>query len=89
MVVLSTPVHADGTFLLYPLPTSSSTAASYDVVIHGPDIATIIIKAVAVTLDSTTATTSTNTATHPTNTTTNTTPTTRRAPRQARPSPRA
>ena len=62
VVVLSTPVHADGTFLLYPLPTSSSTAASYDVVIHGPDIATIIIKAVAVTLDSTTATTSTNTA---------------------------
>ena len=77
VVVLSTPVHADGTFLLYPLPTSSSTAASYDVVIHGPDIATIIIKAVAVTLDSTTATTSTNTASATTNTTntTNTTPT--------------
>jgi hypothetical protein len=77
VVVLSTPVHADGTFLLYPLPTSSSTTASYDVVIHGPDIATIIIKAVAVTLDSTASATSTNTAnTTNTNTTaTNTTAT--------------
>lgn len=50
VVVQSTTVHSDGTFLLYPLPTSSSTAADYDVVIHGPGIATIIIKAVAVTL---------------------------------------
>jgi len=78
VVVLSTPVHADGTFLLYPLPTSSSTAASYDVVIHGPGMATIIIKAVAVTLDSTaaTSTAATNTAaTINTTATTNTTTT--------------
>jgi len=52
-VVLSTPVHADGTFLLYPLPTSSSTPAFYDVVIHGAGIATIIIKNVQLTLGTT------------------------------------
>jgi hypothetical protein len=51
-VVLSVPVHSDGSFLLYPLPTSSSTAAYYDVVIHGAGIATIIIKNVEVTLPS-------------------------------------
>jgi hypothetical protein len=45
-VVLSTPVHSDGTFLLYPLPTNTSNPAYYDVVIHGGGIATIIIKAV-------------------------------------------
>lgn len=52
-VVLSTPVHADGTFLLYPLPSSSSTPALYDVVIHGLGIATLIIKNVALTLGGT------------------------------------
>ena len=52
VVVTSTPVHADGSFMLYPLATSSSTPASYDVVIHGPGIATIIIKNVQVTLAS-------------------------------------
>lgn len=76
VVVLSTPVHSDGTFLLYPLPTSSSTSASYDVVIHGAGIATIVIKAVAVTLDSSTTNTATNTATNTTNTTPNTNTTT-------------
>jgi hypothetical protein len=49
-IVLSTAVHSDGTFLLYPLPTSSSTPVLYDVVIHGAGIATIIIKGVEVTL---------------------------------------
>lgn len=47
-VFLSVPVLSDGTFLLYPLPTSSSTPAYYDVVIHGGGIATIIIKSVEV-----------------------------------------
>ena len=56
--VLSVPVHSDGTFLLYPLPTSSSTAVYYDVVIHGSGIATIIIKNVQVTLPSTSTSTS-------------------------------
>ncbi len=43
-VVLSTAVHSDGTFLLYPLPTDSSNPVYYDVVIHGGGIATIIVK---------------------------------------------
>jgi hypothetical protein len=60
MAVLSTPVHTDGTFLLYPLPSSTSTAAIYDVVIHGPGMATIIVKSVSVTLTDTS--TSTNTS---------------------------
>jgi hypothetical protein len=55
VVVNRTPVHADGSFLLYPLATSSSNPADYDLVIHGPGIATIIIKAVKVTLGSTSA----------------------------------
>ena len=54
VVVRSAPVHADGSFLLYPLATSSSSPADYDLVIHGRGIATIIIKAVQVTLGSTT-----------------------------------
>jgi hypothetical protein len=53
-VVLSTPLHSDGTFLLYPLPTSSSTPAFYDLVIHGGGIATIIIKDIQLTLGTTT-----------------------------------
>jgi Domain of unknown function (DUF4382) len=48
VVVSSTPVHADGSFMLYPLATTSSNPPTYDVVIHGPGIATIIIKAVQV-----------------------------------------
>jgi hypothetical protein len=62
VVVNRTPVHADGSFLLYPLATSSSNAADYDLVIHGPGIATIIIKAVKVTLGSTSAAATTATA---------------------------
>jgi len=54
--VISTPVNADGTFLIYPLTTSSSAPAYYDVVIHGPGIATIIIKAIPVPLSNSTAT---------------------------------
>jgi len=46
VVVSSTAVLSDGSFLLYPLATNSSTTSplTYDVVIHGPDIATIIVK---------------------------------------------
>ena len=63
VVVNRTPVHADGSFLLYPLATSSSSPADYDLVIHGPGIATIIIKAVQVTLPGSTSTaTTTSTA---------------------------
>jgi hypothetical protein len=62
VVVSRAPVHADGSFLLYPLPTSSSTPADYDLVIHGSGIATIIIKSVQVTLASS-ASTATTTST--------------------------
>jgi hypothetical protein len=69
VAVLSTPVRSDGSFLLYPLPSSTSTAATYDVVIHGAGIATIIIKSVTIPL----ATSTTDTTTSTTNTTDSTT----------------
>jgi hypothetical protein len=50
VAVASTPVNADGSFLIYPLASSSSNAVYYDVVIHGPGIATIIIQSVNVEL---------------------------------------
>ncbi len=64
VVVSRAPVHADGSFLLYPLATSASSPTEYDLVIHGPGIATIIIKSVQVTLaSSTSAATTTTTGT--------------------------
>jgi hypothetical protein len=49
-VVASTPVNADGSFTLYPLGVNSSTSSpdTYDIVIHGPGIATIIVKDIQV-----------------------------------------
>lgn len=82
VVVSSTPVHADGTFMLYPLAAGSSSNSpdDYDVVIHGPGIATIIIKGVQVfqagvtgTTTVPTATTQATTAVTDTNTTTSST----------------
>lgn len=49
VVANSTPVKSDGSFTLYPLSTTSSSPTSYDLVIHGPAIATIVLKDVAVT----------------------------------------
>ncbi|HWW79527.1 MAG TPA: DUF4382 domain-containing protein [Steroidobacteraceae bacterium] len=49
VIVASAPVQTDGTFTIYPLASNSSTPAVYDVVIHGPNITTIIIKNVSVT----------------------------------------
>jgi len=43
-VVARTPVASDGSFTLYPLAASSSNNTGYDLVIHGPGIATIVIK---------------------------------------------
>jgi hypothetical protein len=85
VIVSSTAVLSDGSFLLYPLATNSSTTSplTYDVVIHGPDIATIIVKAVQVprpssvtstSSSSTTLTTPSKTVTVPSTTTTTTTP---------------
>ena len=50
VAVKTVQVASDGTFVLYPLPGSSSSATNYDVVIHGPLIATVIIKSVPVTV---------------------------------------
>jgi hypothetical protein len=52
VAVSSTPVNADGNFLIYPLASSTSGPVYYDVVIHGPGIATIIIQSIDVTLPS-------------------------------------
>ena len=60
VAVSSAPVSADGTFLIYPLASSTSGPVDYDVVIHGPGIATIIIQSVNVTLPSSNTVTSTN-----------------------------
>jgi hypothetical protein len=49
VIVASAPVQTDGTFTIYPLQSNSSTPTVYDVVIHGPNITTIIIKNVSVT----------------------------------------
>jgi mucin-2 len=48
VVIASAPVQTDGTFTIYPLQSNSKTPTVYDVVIHGPNIATIIIKNVSV-----------------------------------------
>jgi hypothetical protein len=55
--VNSAPVRSDGTFTLYPLATSTTTPTSYDLVIHGPAIATIIVKGVTVNVGDPTSTT--------------------------------
>ena len=49
VVVACAPVGTDGNFTIYPLASNSKNPVSYDVVIHGPHIATIIIKGVVVT----------------------------------------
>ncbi|HEY6458028.1 MAG TPA: DUF4382 domain-containing protein [Steroidobacteraceae bacterium] len=41
-------VDASGNFALYPLSTASGAPGNYDLVIHGPDIETVIIKSVPV-----------------------------------------
>jgi Domain of unknown function (DUF4382) len=58
VVVARTPVASDGSFTLFPLPTSTATfnalgtnttnLTSYDLVIHGSGIATIILKNVQI-----------------------------------------
>jgi hypothetical protein len=61
IAVNSAPVKSsDGTFTVYPLSTSSSSPTSYDLVIHGPGIATIIVKAVPVKVGDPSSTTPVN-----------------------------
>jgi len=73
IVVATAPVSTGGTFTLYPLSSNSSTPTTYDVVIHGPGIATMIIKSVAVTVTPPVSTSSNTTGTT-TGTTSATTP---------------
>ena len=49
VIVKTTRVRSDGTFVLYPLATTSGAPGTYDLVIHGPAIQTVIVKAVPVT----------------------------------------
>jgi hypothetical protein len=60
IAVNSAPVSSSGTFTLYPLSTSSSSPTSYDLVIHGPGLATIIVKGVAVNVGTPASTTPVN-----------------------------
>lgn len=46
--VLSAPLRSDGTFILYPFPMDDKAPTTYDLVIHGPGIQTLIIKSVPV-----------------------------------------
>ena len=50
LAIKSVQVASDGSFLLYPLSTSSGSATTYDLVIHGSQIATVVIKSVPVTV---------------------------------------
>jgi hypothetical protein len=47
-LVKTTSVDASGNFTLYPLSTASGAPTSYDLVIHGPNVETVIIKSVPV-----------------------------------------
>jgi hypothetical protein len=46
--VLSAPLRTDGTFVLYPFLMDDDSPATYDLVVHGPGIQTMIIKSVPV-----------------------------------------
>jgi hypothetical protein len=58
IIVASTPTDSSGNFVLYPLyteasssstvTTSTNTPTSYDIVIHGPTIGTVIVKSIPV-----------------------------------------
>lgn len=48
IAVKTVQVASDGSFVLYPLAAGSSSPTSYDLVIHGPQIATAIVKSVPV-----------------------------------------
>ncbi|HUL18995.1 MAG TPA: DUF4382 domain-containing protein [Steroidobacteraceae bacterium] len=76
LVALTATVNSSGDFTLYPLPTSNSKSTFYDVVIHGPGIATIVIKNVELPANTSTSATSTATTTATTNTATGLTDTT-------------
>jgi hypothetical protein len=47
-IIKTTRVDANGNFALYPLSTAAGAPTTYDLVIHGPNIETVIIKSVPV-----------------------------------------
>lgn len=49
VIIKTTRVGADGSFTLYPLSTASGAPGTYDLVIHGPAVETVIVKSVPVT----------------------------------------
>ena len=62
VIVASAPVQSDGTFTVYPLLSEDlQHPTAYDLVIHGPNIATMIIKNVSVTKTTPTLTAAANT----------------------------
>jgi uncharacterized protein DUF4382 len=70
-VVARAPVASDGSFTLYPLAANSSNNTSYDLVIHGPGIATIIIKNILIPATGSNGVSTTGTGTSTAGTTTN------------------
>jgi hypothetical protein len=48
VIVKTTRVDTSGNFTLYPLSTASGATSNYDLVIHGPNIGTVIVKSVPV-----------------------------------------
>lgn len=62
-VVARAPVASDGRFTLYPLAANSSNNTSYDLVIHGPGIATIVIKNILIPATGTRGVSTTGTST--------------------------
>jgi hypothetical protein len=63
VVVKSTPLLSNGSFVLYPLTTNATstnatTTTTYDLVIHGPNIDTVIIQSVPVSVAAPAAATS-------------------------------
>lgn len=47
-IVKSTRPRSDGSFTLYPLPADDSDQVSYDIVVHGPGISTLLVTGVPV-----------------------------------------
>jgi hypothetical protein len=47
-IVKSTRPRSDGSFTLYPLPAEDSDQGSYDIVVHGPGVSTLLVTGVPV-----------------------------------------
>jgi hypothetical protein len=54
-VVKSTRLRSDGGFTLYPLPADDSDKGTYDIVVHGPGISTLLVTGVPVQAGQTTS----------------------------------